>query len=151
MFNLALDCLSRTKSEVLNNAIDRAKVISKTLFKTVQSALDMKQIITAGPFVYYIIQEVGMSLHFALVQPVLIIFLSYDHILHFKGCLDWYMFSHHHILYLLAHFILRAYVTMSRNRKASTLPLIVSAPKNLESGTCIVLGIPPLCENSPKK
>ncbi|CAH1118663.1 unnamed protein product [Phaedon cochleariae] len=123
LFNLALDCLSRSKKEVLDGAIERAKVIAKTLFKTVQSALDMKQIINAGPFVYYIIQE---------------------------GCLDWYMFSHQHILSLLSHFLLRAYVAMSRNRKASTLPLIVSAPKNIETGTCILLGIPPLGENSPK-
>lgn len=41
-----------------NNALERAKVVVKALFKTVQSALDMKQIINAGPFVYYIIQEV---------------------------------------------------------------------------------------------
>lgn len=58
LFNTALDCLSRNKKEILVNAIEKAKTITKTLFKTVQSALDMKQIITAGPFVYYIIQEV---------------------------------------------------------------------------------------------
>lgn len=61
------------------------------------------------------------------------------------------MFSHPHILSLLAHFVLKAYVAMSRKGKSSTLPLIVSAPKNIDGGTCIVLGIPPLCENSPKK
>ncbi|XP_018560967.1 cell division control protein 45 homolog [Anoplophora glabripennis] len=123
LFNLALDCLSRNKKEVIDNAIERAKLIMKTLFKTVQSALDMKQIIIAGPFIYYIIQE---------------------------GCLDWYMFSHPHILLLLAHFVLKAYVAMSRKSKASTLPLVLSAPKNIDGGTCILLGIPPLCENSPK-
>ncbi|KAJ8984144.1 hypothetical protein NQ317_017795 [Molorchus minor] len=31
---------------------------------------------------------------------------------------------------------------MSRNRRASALPLIVSAPKNIEVGSCILLGIP---------
>lgn len=61
LFNLALDCLSRSKPEVTNNALERAKVVVKALFKTVQSALDMKQIINAGPFVYYIIQEVNNS------------------------------------------------------------------------------------------
>lgn len=55
---MTLDCLSRTKKEVTDNAIEQAKVVMKTLFKTVQSALDMKQIIMAGPFIYYIIQEV---------------------------------------------------------------------------------------------
>ncbi|RZB40478.1 cell division control protein 45 -like [Asbolus verrucosus] len=122
-FNLALDCLSRGKKEVVNNAIERAKIITKTMFKTVQGAIDMKQIITAGNFIYYIIQE---------------------------GSLDWYMFSNQHILLLLAQFILRAYVSMSRNRKAPDLPLIISAPKNLELGTCIILGIPPLRQSSPK-
>ncbi|CAG9862231.1 unnamed protein product [Phyllotreta striolata] len=123
LFNLAMDCLARKKRDILNIAIEKAKDISKALFKTVQSALDMKQIITAGPFIYFIVQE---------------------------GCLNWYMFSHKHILLLLAHFLLRAYVMMSRNRKAATLPLIVSAPKNLDTGTCVLIGIPPLCENSPK-
>ncbi|XP_066257697.1 cell division control protein 45 homolog [Euwallacea similis] len=123
LFNQALDCLSRSKIEVIKAALERAKIIVKTLFKTVQSALDMKQIINAGPFVYYVIQE---------------------------GCLDWYMFSHLHILSLLAQFILKAYVSMSKNRKAPTLPLIVSAPKDVERGTCLLLGIPPVCENSPK-
>lgn len=45
--------------DVVNNALERAKIIVKTVFKTVQNALGMKQIITAGPFVYYIIQEVS--------------------------------------------------------------------------------------------
>lgn len=61
LFNTALDCLSRNRNEILLNAIEKAKLVAKTLFKTVQSALDMKQIITAGPFVYYIIQEVRLS------------------------------------------------------------------------------------------
>ncbi|CAG9770153.1 unnamed protein product [Ceutorhynchus assimilis] len=123
LFNQALDCLSRTKIDVINNALERAKIIVQSLFKTVQSALDRKQIITAGSFVYYVIQE---------------------------GCLDWYMFSHVHILSLLAQFILKAYVSVSRNKRAKALPLIVSAPKNIENSTCILLGIPPMCENSPR-
>ncbi|XP_023015206.1 cell division cycle protein 45 [Leptinotarsa decemlineata] len=123
LFNLALDCLTRTKKTALHGAIEMAKDVTKILFKTVKSALDMKQIITAGPFIYHIVQE---------------------------GSIDGYMFSQLHILSLLAQFLLKAYVSMSRNRKASTLPLIVSAPKNMETGTCIILGIPPLCENSPK-
>jgi cell division control protein 45 len=123
-FNVALDCLSKIKKEVISKGIERAKIITTTMFKTVQGAIDMKQIITAGNFVYYIIQE---------------------------GSLDWCMFSNQHVLLLLAQFILRAYVSMSRNRKAPDLPLIISAPKSLELGTCIILGIPPLRQNSPKK
>lgn len=123
LFQSALDCLSRSHRYILNGAIEKAKGITISLFKTIQAALDMKKIISAGPFIYYIVQE---------------------------GGLDWYLFAHQHILSLLAQFIIRAYVVMSRNRKASSLPLIVSAPKSVENGTCIILGVPPLCENSPK-
>ncbi|GJQ85966.1 CDC45L [Trypoxylus dichotomus] len=122
-FHVSLDCLSRSQKDILTEGIERAKTVATTLFRTVQSALDMKHIISAGPFIYYIVQE---------------------------GCLDWYMFSHQHILSLLAQFILRAYAAMSRNRKAASLPLIVSSPSNIEMSMCIVMGIPPLCENSPK-
>lgn len=61
------------------------------------------------------------------------------------------MFTNPHTLLLLAQFILRAYVSMSRNRKAPDLPLIISVPKDLELGTCTLLGIPPLRQSSPKK
>ncbi|KAF5301095.1 hypothetical protein FQA39_LY10914 [Lamprigera yunnana] len=122
-FQIALDCLSRSHKNLLNAAIEKGKGVMLSLFKTVQAALDMKRIISAGPFVYYIVQE---------------------------GGLDWYLFSQQHMLSLLAQFIIRAYVVMTRNRNASSLPLIISAPKDVDKGMCIILGIPPLCENSPK-
>lgn len=122
-FHTALEFLPKPKKEMAEAGIGRAKTLFKVMFKTVQGALEMKQISSAGPFLYYIIQE---------------------------GFLDWYMFSNLHVLSLLAQFLLTAYVSISRNRKATQLPLIVSAPRNLENGTCIILGIPPLCENSPK-
>lgn len=68
-----------------------------------------------------------------------------------KGCLDWFMFSKPHILLLLARFLQKSYVSVSRNRKASSLPLIVSAPLNLEKGTCVLLGIPPLNAEKPNQ
>lgn len=123
-FNLALQCLSRNKNEILYQGIERAKQVTQILFKTVQSALEMRQVVSAGPFFYYIIQD---------------------------GCVDWQMFSQQHVLLLLAQFILRAYVSGSKNKKASAMPLLVSAPCDLISGDCMIVGIPPLCENSPKK
>lgn len=48
----------------------------KTLFKTVQSALDMKQIIIAGPFIYYIIQEVRHLIYFAQLWISYVIFFT---------------------------------------------------------------------------
>ncbi|XP_044764128.1 cell division control protein 45 homolog [Coccinella septempunctata] len=122
-FNTALEFLPKPKKELAEAGIGRAKTLFRVMFKTVQGALEMKQVTSAGPFIYYIIQE---------------------------GFLDWYMFSNLNVLSLLAQFILKAYVSMSRNRKATQLPLIVSAPKSVDNGTCIILGIPPLCENSPK-
>lgn len=122
-FNTALDCLSRAHADTLQNCIEKAKDIAKCVFKTVQSALEMKSITFAGPYVYYIIKE---------------------------GCLEWAIFSQPHILTLLAKFLLQAFVATSRNKKAANLPLIVSAPFSEDLDTCIILGIPPYCENSPK-
>ncbi|XP_018329160.1 cell division control protein 45 homolog [Agrilus planipennis] len=122
-FHLALDCLSRTKKEVLHSALERAKNIITTLFKTVQNALDMKRVISAGPFLYYIIQE---------------------------GSTGWQLLSQPNILFMLAQFLLKAYVSTSSNRKAQSLPLLVSAPSDADKGTCILLGVPPLCEDSTK-
>jgi hypothetical protein len=68
-----------------------------------------------------------------------------------QGTLDAKMFSRPHCITLLAHFALRAYVASSRNRKAPSLPLIASAPHDMDKGTCLVVGIPPTCEDSPKK
>lgn len=119
----ALDCLSRQKKCVLEEGIEKAKRMLTCIFKQVQAALDMHQVISAGPFVYLILQE---------------------------GTLDAKMFSRPHCITLLAHFALRAYVASSRNRRAPSLPLIASAPHDLDRGTCLVVGIPPICEDSPK-
>lgn len=62
-FHTALDCLSRRKRDLLTSAIERAKTMATVLFKTVHSALNMKQIVSAGPFAYYIVQEVCTRVH----------------------------------------------------------------------------------------
>lgn len=143
-FHIAMDCLSRTKKPVLLSAIEKAKALAVTTFKTVQSALDMRQVIMAGPFVYYIIPEVSGNF----------LNINREHFpthFFFQSFLEWKMFTERHTLLLLAHFVLQAYVATSRRRKASTVPLIVSAPKNVDEGSCIIMGIPPLDEQSPKK
>ncbi|KDR16293.1 cell division control protein 45 homolog [Zootermopsis nevadensis] len=119
----ALDCLSRQKKDLLEDGIEKAKRMLMCIFKQVQAALDMHQVISAGPFVYLVLQE---------------------------GTLDAKMFSRPHCITLLAHFALKAHVASSRNRKASSLPLIASAPHDLDKGTCLIVGIPPTCEDSPK-
>ncbi|KAJ9591492.1 hypothetical protein L9F63_001978, partial [Diploptera punctata] len=119
----ALDCLSRQNKNVLEEGIEKAKKMLTCIFKHVQAALDMNQVISAGPFLHLILHE---------------------------GTLDVRLFSHPHCITLLAHFVLRAYVASSRNRKAPSLPLIASAPLDFDGGTCIIVGVPPTSEDSPR-
>ncbi|KAJ1523930.1 hypothetical protein ONE63_010479 [Megalurothrips usitatus] len=118
----AMDALSRPKKNLLEDGIEKAKVMLTSIFKMVQAALDMQMVISGGPFLYFIIQE---------------------------GALNARQFSHPHTLILLAQFVLQAYV-MVRKKKATNLPLIASAPLDADEGTCLVVGIPPVIEDSPK-
>ncbi|XP_076160041.1 cell division cycle protein 45 isoform X2 [Ptiloglossa arizonensis] len=119
----ALDCLSRTKKDVLESGIEKAKLMLSNIFKTAQSILQMKQIRSAGSFLYVIIPE---------------------------GSADNYLFAHAHPLLMLAQFTLKAYVDSSKNRRAPEWPLVASSISNPESGTCLVVGIPPVCEDQPR-
>jgi cell division control protein 45 len=74
----------------------------------------MNQVRSAGPFLYYILQEENPA------------------------------FSCPYGLYLLAKFLLRAYVAVSRNRRAPQLPLIVCAPIDLELGLSLLVGVTPV-------
>lgn len=116
----ALDSLTRTNKLILDAGIDKAKKFLSAIFKQVQQCLAMRQIHSAGPFLYYILQEEN----------------SY--------------FSCPYGLLLLAKFMLRGYVTISRNRRAPELPLIVSCPIDIERELCLLIGVPPICEDSPK-
>lgn len=48
----------RPKKELLDQGIEKAKWILTNMFRHVQAALDMRQVILAGPFYYLIVQEV---------------------------------------------------------------------------------------------
>lgn len=50
--------LHRSKKNLLDEGIEKAKWILTNMFKHIQAALDMKQVILAGPFYYLIVQEV---------------------------------------------------------------------------------------------
>ncbi|KAK3927335.1 Cell division control protein 45-like protein [Frankliniella fusca] len=117
----AMDALSRSKKSLLEDGIERAKLMLTSIFKMVQGALDMQMVVSAGPFLYFVIQEGGLNARH---------------------------FSHPHTLVLLAQFILQAHVMVKK--KAINLPLIASAPLDVEDGTCLVVGIPPVVEDSPK-
>ena len=44
------------------DGLDLAKVHLKTIFAQVQTFLDMHQVVSAGPFLYTFVQEVGILL-----------------------------------------------------------------------------------------
>ncbi|XP_012266561.1 cell division control protein 45 homolog [Athalia rosae] len=119
----ALDCLSRMKKDVVDRGIEKAKLMLTNIYKTAQGLLEMKQVLNAGPFLYIVIPE---------------------------GSLDTRIFSHEHALIMLAQFTLKAYVEASRYRNATKWPMVATAPFNEEDGTCVLVGIPPLCEDQPR-
>jgi len=47
-----------SKKSLLDEGIEKAKWILTNMFRHIQAALDMKQVILAGPFYYLVVQEV---------------------------------------------------------------------------------------------
>lgn len=94
------------------------------IYKTAQSILEMKQVINTGSLLYVTIPD---------------------------GTLDSRLFGHPHALSMLAQFVLRAYVNSSRNRRAQTWALVASAVYNPEQNTCLMVGVPPIVEDPPRR
>lgn len=122
----ALDCLSRVKKDTLELGIVKAKLMLTNIFKSSQSILEMKQVRNSGTFLYVIIPD---------------------------GTLDSKLFVHPNSLIMLAQFTLRAYVEQKKTRQRNilTFPLIASAVFDPDNDTCIVVGIPPVGEDQPKR
>ncbi|GAB0096866.1 NADH dehydrogenase [Sergentomyia squamirostris] len=116
----AMDSLARVNRTKLDGGIERAKHLLCGIFRQVQSCLEMHQVQSAGPFLYYILTEENS------------------------------LFRCPYSLTLLTQFILRAYVSASRSRRAPDLPLVSSCPIDLERGIFLMIGIPPTREDSPK-
>lgn len=53
----ALDCLTRSKTNLLEGGIDIAKEDLKTIMKQISNFFDLHSVISAGPFLYAIINE----------------------------------------------------------------------------------------------
>lgn len=122
----ALDCLSRiNRKEGLEAGVERAKLMLSNIYKTAQGILEMKQVVNSG----------GALL--CVMIP--------------DGTLDSRLFAHPYPLMMLAQFTLRAYVDSSRNRRAPTWPLVASAVFSSEAGTCLIVGVPPICEDPPRR
>lgn len=116
----ALDGLSRNNKTILITGIEKSKLLLSAIFRQVQSSLEAHQVHSAGPFFYFILNEENN------------------------------FFSYPYGLTMLAKFVLNGYVATSRSKRAPDLPLIVSCPVDAERGLCLLVGIPPVRENSPK-
>lgn len=116
----ALDSLSRTNKPILDTGIEKSKELLSAIFKQVQTSLEMHQVHSAGPFLYFILTE--ENVHFSCPYGLL----------------------------MLAKFMLHAHVAVSRNRRSPQLPLVACCPIDLDRGMCLMIGVPPVCEDSPK-
>ena len=70
-----------------------------------------------------------------------------------QGTPDAKFYGHPHSLLLFGQFLLKAHISRARGRglKARELPLIISAPSSTKASHCLLLGLPPLALDSPKK
>lgn len=67
-----------------------------------------------------------------------------------QGLLNYAQLVRPHCINLLTRFVLEAYVVSNpRNRRCAGQPLVLSAP--FSEGTRLLLGIPPVKEEGPKK
>ncbi|XP_062274313.1 cell division control protein 45 homolog [Scomber scombrus] len=123
-FIKALDSLSRSNLERLHSGIDQAKKKLIAIQQTVASCICTNLILSQGPFLYCYLME---------------------------GTPDVKLFSKPMALILLSKYLLKAFVHSTRNKRCKLLPLIMAAPKDVEKGTVIVVGIPPESETSDKK
>jgi len=118
-----LDMLSRTNSAKLSDAIEKARDQTVAIVKMAQNILDSKQITSAGPFLYSIIQE---------------------------GTPNICYLSRHSTIKILAYFLQQGHISNSRSRKAADLPLILVAPVDENNGLSVVVGIPPFNDKTRK-
>nr|XP_020449458.1 cell division control protein 45 homolog [Monopterus albus] len=123
-FIKALDSLSRCTLELLHSGIDLAKKKLIAVQQTIASCICTNLILSQGPFLYCYLME---------------------------GTPDVRLFSKPMALTLLCKYLLKAFVHSTRNKRCRLLPLIMAAPKDVEKGTVIVVGIPPESETSDKK
>ncbi|XP_034118330.1 LOW QUALITY PROTEIN: cell division control protein 45 homolog [Drosophila sulfurigaster albostrigata] len=119
-FMEASDALTRQHKQLLNAGIDNAKLLHAAIFRQVQSCLEAHQVHSTGSFFYYVLQE--------------------EHA----------FFSYPYALALLAKFVLHGHVATTRARQAPDLPLIATCPLDAAQGMCLLVGIAPVREDSPK-
>ncbi|XP_060700051.1 cell division control protein 45 homolog [Hemiscyllium ocellatum] len=120
----ALDSLSRSNPDKLQQGLELAKQQLRAIHQTVASCICTNLIISQGPFLYCYLQE---------------------------GTPDVKIYSKPICLKLLCKHLLKCFVRSTKNKRCKVLPLVIAAPMDLEKGTVIVIGIPPETESSDKK
>ncbi|XP_077571242.1 cell division control protein 45 homolog [Stigmatopora nigra] len=123
-FIKALDSLSRSNLGRLHSGMDLAKKKLMAIQQTVASCICTNLIVSQGAFLYCYLME---------------------------GTPDVKLFSKPMALTLLCKYLLKAFIQSTRNKRCRLLPLVMAAPKDVEKGTVLVLGIPPDVETSDKK
>ncbi|XP_076453006.1 cell division control protein 45 homolog [Babylonia areolata] len=120
----AQDVLNRSNTESLEKAIVSAKRQASALMAQVRTFQDTHQIACAGPFLYAVMQE---------------------------GSADLKFFSQPQCLTRLARFLLEAQSVVTRNRRVTSIPLVLTIPTVSDSETLLVIGIPPLDTDDERK
>ncbi|CAI9721546.1 division control 45 homolog [Octopus vulgaris] len=113
-FFYAMDILQRDCLSSMEKGIELSKKQIVLIVSQVQTLLDMRQVMCAGPFLYAFIREGSSDAY----KP---------------QCLQ-----------RLARFVLEAYEAGRPSKKARYLPMILCAPYNIDQHISIVIGIPPL-------
>ncbi|XP_006135008.2 cell division control protein 45 homolog [Pelodiscus sinensis] len=123
-FIKALDSLSRSNLDKLHQGLELAKKQLRAIQQTVASCICTNLVMSQGPFLYCYLME---------------------------GTPDVKLFSKPVSLCLLSKYLLKSFVSSTKNKRCKLLPLIVAAPLDVEQGTVIMVGIPPETESSDKK
>ncbi|KAM5191325.1 cell division control protein 45 homolog [Mantella aurantiaca] len=123
-FIKALDSLSRSNLSKLHTGLELAKKLLRAIQQTVASCICTNLILSQGPFLYCYLME---------------------------GTPDVKMFSKPVSLCLLCKYLLKSFVSSTKNKRCKLLPLVLAAPLDVEKGTAIMVGIPPEVESSDKK
>ncbi|XP_038618917.1 cell division control protein 45 homolog isoform X1 [Tachyglossus aculeatus] len=123
-FIKALDSLSRSNLDTLQQGLELAKRRLRAIQQTVASCICTNLVISQGPFLYCYLPE---------------------------GTPDVRLFSKPVALGLLSKCLLKSFIRSTKNRRCQLLPLVMAAPMDVEQGTVIMVGIPPETEASDKK
>lgn len=122
----ALESLSRITAPKIEDGLKLAKTQLQAIKNCVSTFIDVGEVLSYGPFLFVNVNE---------------------------GIPDYQYFGKPIFLNLFCHHLLHAYIKSlgkSKREKAMGLPLVICAPYDVEEGVSIVLGIPPISDDSRK-